>query len=62
VRIHVEMRRPSVTLLLLWEEYRAGQPEGYGYSRFCDLYAAWWGRLSPTMRQSHPLGERLFVD
>src|ERR1700761_2697630 len=62
VRIHVEMRRPSVTLLLLWEEYRAGQPEGYGYSRFCDLYAAWRGRLSPTMRQSHPLGERLFVD
>ena len=44
------------------EEYRAGQPEGYGYSRFCDLYAAWRGRLSPTMRQSHPLGERLFVD
>src|SRR3954451_14752211 len=35
---------------------------GYGYSRFCDLYAAWRGRLSPTMRQSHPLGERLFVD
>src|SRR3954470_22111276 len=61
-RIHAELRRPGVTLLLLWEEYRAGQPEGYGYSRFCDLYAAWRGRLSPTMRQSHPLGERLFVD
>src|SRR3954447_5133355 len=62
MRIHAEMRRPGVTLLLLWEEYRAGQPDGYGYSRFCDLYAAWRGRLSPTMRQSHPLGERLFVD
>ena len=62
VRIHAELRRPGVTLLLLWEEYRAGQPEGYGYSRFCDLYAAWRGRLSPTMRQTHPAGERLFVD
>jgi transposase len=31
-------------------------------SRFCDLYAAWRGRLSPTMRQTHPAGERLFVD
>src|SRR3954447_12428302 len=30
-RIHAELRRPGVTLLLLWEEYRAGQPEGYGY-------------------------------
>ena len=62
VRVHAELRRPGVTLQLLWEEYRAGQPEGYGYSRFCDLYAAWRGRLSPTMRQMHPAGERLFVD
>jgi transposase len=61
-RIHAELRRPGVTLLLLWEEYRAGRPDGYGYSRFCDLYATWRGRLSPTMRQHHPLGERLFVD
>ena len=30
-RIHGELRRPGVTLLLLWEEYRAGQPDGYGY-------------------------------
>ena len=62
VRIHAELRRPGVTLLLLWEEYRAGRPEGYGYSRFCDLYAEWRGRLSPTMRQVHPAGERVFVD
>lgn len=61
-RVHSELRRPGVPLLLLWEEYRATEPEGYGYSRFCDLYADWRGRLSPTMRQAHPAGERLFVD
>ncbi len=33
-RLHAELRRPSVTLLLVWEEYRAGHPEGYGYSRY----------------------------
>ena len=55
-RVHAELRRPGVTLLLAWEEYRAGQPEGYGYSRFCDLYAEWRGRLLPTMRQAHPAG------
>ena len=33
-RLHAELRRSGVTLLLLWEEYRAGQPEGYGYSRY----------------------------
>jgi transposase len=60
--VHRELRRPGVTLMLLWEEYRAREPGGYGYSRWCDLYRSWEGRLSPTMRQAHPAGERLFVD
>jgi transposase len=61
-RLHAELRRPGVTLFLLWEEYRAGQPAGYGYSRFCDLYRDWRAGISPTMRQTHVAGERLFVD
>jgi transposase len=60
--VHRELRRPGVTLMLLWDEYRAGEPGGYAYSRWCELYRGWEGRLSPTMRQSHPAGERLFVD
>ncbi len=60
--IHLELRRPGVTLSLLWEEYRARHPEGYGYSWFCDCYRNWAGRLSPTMRQSHVAGEKMFVD
>ncbi|MEA2919218.1 MAG: hypothetical protein QOJ15_11299 [Bradyrhizobium sp.] len=60
--LHRELRRPGVTLMLLWQEYRAGAPEGYGYSRFCELYDEWESRLSPVMRQVHPAGERLFVD
>ena len=60
--VHRELRRPGVTLMLLWEEYRQAAPDGYGYSRWCELYRAWEGRLSPTMRQAHPAGERMFVD
>jgi transposase len=60
--LHRELKRPGVTLQLLWEEHRAAHPDGYGYSRFCELYRAWEGRLSPTMRQSHVAGERMFVD
>jgi transposase len=60
--IHRELRRPGVTLQLLWEEYRGAHPDGYGYSRYCELYRAWEGRLSPTMRQLHVAGERMFVD
>ena len=60
--IHRELKRPGVTLQLVWEEYRAQHPNGYGYSRFCELYRIWEGRLSPTMRQTHMAGEKLFVD
>jgi len=60
--VHRELRRTGVTLMLLWEEYRASAPDGYSYSRWCELYRAWEGRLSPTMRQSHPAAERMFVD
>lgn len=60
--LHRELKKSGVTLSLLWEEYRAVHPEGYAYSRFCDLYRHWRGRLSPTMRQVHVAGEKMFVD
>jgi len=60
--VHAELRRKGVTLMLLWEEYRVVHPDGYGYSRYCELYTRWEGKLSPVMRQRHPAGERLFVD
>ncbi|MHC2643623.1 transposase [Bradyrhizobium liaoningense] len=57
-----ELKRPGVNLMVLWEEYRAVHPEGYGYSRFCDLFREFDRRLSPTMRQDHPAGDKVFVD
>lgn len=60
--IHRELKRPGVTLALLWDEYRGQHPDGYGYSAFCEHYRRWVGRLSPVMRQRHAAGERMFVD
>jgi len=60
--VHKELKRHGVTLLLIWEEYRAQYVDGYGYSRFCDLYRDWLKTVSPTMRQTHVAGEKLFVD
>ena len=62
--VHRELRRPNMTLSLLWEEYRIGPgvQDGFGYSWFCDLYREWAGRLKPTLRQVHTAGERVFVD
>ena len=60
--IHLELKRVGVTLALLWQEYRASHPDGYGYSAFCEHYRRWSQRLSPVMRQRHVAGERMFVD
>jgi len=57
-----ELRRPGVTRMLLWEEYRAAHPEGFAYTWFCTHYEAWKGRVRPTMRQTHVGGEKVFVD
>ena len=60
--VHRELRRKSVTLALLWEEYKALHPEGLQYSWFCDQYRAWAAKLDLVMRQEHRAGEKLFVD
>ena len=57
-----ELKRPRVNLLVLWEEYNAVHPDGYQYSRFCDLFRAFERRLTPVMRQHHVAGDKLFVD
>src|SRR6266446_4159774 len=60
--IHRELRRKHVTLSILWDEYIEQRPDGYRYSRFCELYRAWEGKLSVTMRQAHAGSDKLFVD
>jgi transposase len=60
--IHRELKRKHVTLSILWDEYIERNPEGYRYSRFCELYRSWEGKLSVTMRQTHVGGDKLFVD
>jgi transposase len=57
-----EVKRSGVNLTVLWEEYRETHPDGYGYSRFCDLFREFERRLSPVMRQHHVAGDKLFVD
>jgi transposase len=61
-KVHEELKRRGVTLMILWEEHRAECADGHGYSQFCELYGRWRKRLSPVMRQTHVAGDKLFVD
>jgi transposase len=61
-----ELAKKHVTLALLWEEYKSNNPgvAVYGYTWFCRQYREWAKRTAgaTTMRQSHKLGERAFID
>jgi transposase len=60
--VHHELKRKGVTLFLLWQASKSTTPEGFQYSRCCQGYRAWTGKLDLVMRQSHRAGEKLFVD
>jgi transposase len=51
-----------LTLQTLWEEYREANREGYGYSRFCELYQRWNRTRDVVLRHDHRPGEKTFVD
>jgi transposase len=58
----IKHRKLNITLDILWDEYITQHPDGYQYSRFCQLYRDWLGKRSYCMRQEHKAGEKLFVD
>jgi len=60
--IHKELKRPGVTLQLLWEEYAQANEQAYKYTSFCVKYREWAATLKRSMRQTHIAGEKLFVD
>lgn len=63
-RVHRELDRKGVTLMLLWEEYVAAHPHErtWRYTQFCEHYKAFAQRLKRSMRQHRRAGEKLFID
>jgi transposase len=61
-RVHQELKREGVTLMLLWEEYARGNPLAYKYTSFCVKYREFAQNQLRSMRQVHLAGEKLFVD
>jgi len=46
----------------LAERDKEAHPDGFQYSRFCELYGRWRSSIDPVLRQSYKAGERVFVD
>lgn len=62
VWIHQERKKPGVTLELLHLEYLEANPNGYGYTAFCQRYRDWLDSHRLSMRQTHRAGEKAFLD
>jgi transposase len=57
-----EMKKKSVTLMLLWEEYKENHPDGIMYTQFCDRYRSFKKNNQISMHKEHKAGEEVEVD
>lgn len=62
IRKEHRSKRNHVTLRLLWLEWKAANPDGWGYTQFCEHYRRWLGTRDVVMRLAYAPGERMFVD
>ena len=60
--VHQELKKPSVTIYLLWQEYKAAHPDGYQETQFRQYYHEFAKKLSLSMRLRHKFGDAMFVD
>ncbi|TAK34894.1 MAG: IS21 family transposase [Saprospiraceae bacterium] len=57
-----ELKRLGVTRQLLWQEYRAKDPEDFGYTQFCAHLGAHLHRSDAVMHFEHKAGEEMMID
>jgi transposase len=57
-----ELKKTGVSRQLLWQEYKSSNPEGYGYTQFCEYLNKERSIRSVTMHLEHSPGEKLQVD
>ena len=48
--VHEQLQQRDVTLDLLWQEFRVGEPDSVSYAQFTRLYRAWRNQQKISMR------------
>lgn len=57
-----ELQKPKVTRTILWEEYKRDNPNGYGFSQFCEHLSRYFQSKAVVMHLEHVAGEELYFD
>lgn len=60
--VQKELLKKSLTLKLLWMEYKEEFPDGYQYTQYCDMFRKWKQSTRISMKQNHIAGEKSFID
>lgn len=56
------LKKKGITKKLLWQQYREGNPDGYGYSQFKHYYLRWQKPRKSVMHIEHKAGDKMYVD
>jgi transposase len=60
--VFCEMKKPNITLMLLWEEYKSSHHNGIMYTQFCERYRTLKMNNKLSMHKEHKAGEEIEVD
>lgn len=57
-----ELQKPHATRMILWEEYRAKMPDGYGYTQFCEHLSRFLETRKAVMHFEHEPAASMMFD
>ncbi len=57
-----ELKKPGCTRRVLWQEYLAKNPSGYGYTQFNEHLNRWFKRKKISGKLEHKAGDKVYVD
>lgn len=57
-----QLRRRGMTVLRLYQEFKAQHPETYAETSFYHYYNLWKKKVNPTMHIEHKAGDKMYVD
>ena len=57
-----ELSKTGVTRLLLWNEYLLKNPDGYGYSQYCDQFKSYLKHKDVSMHLQYNAADIMMID
>lgn len=60
--VEKEIKKPGVTIYMMWKEYIKKHPDGIKTTSFYEHFKKWSKRTNPVMHINHKAGDKMYVD